>query len=139
MARINSMGFDELLDELHEQVRHTPAIMKRMLEAAGDVYIDKTVEQIVAMGIVDRGTTRDSIKKRAAKKLRDGFRVEVWPSGTRVDKEHPKGERVETVAFVANYGTSSIAPRPWRETSEALAAEPGVEAMVEVLEEVSKA
>lgn len=138
MPRINSIGFDELLDQLHAQARNTPKIMERMLEAAGNVYIDKTVEQIIAMNIVDRGTTRDGIKKRMVGKRRDGYRMEVWPSGTRVDKEHPKGERVETVAFIANYGTKAINPRPWAETSAALAAEPAVEAMQRVLEEASK-
>jgi len=143
MARINSMGMDEILDSLHAQARASPKIMKHMLEAAGDVYVEETKLQIHMYGIIDKGTTLNSIKRGRSKKKGDGVRLEVWPSGTRVDENHPKGERNETIAFVTEYGVSDgekeiIAPRPFMATAAINAAQPALVAMEAVLERESK-
>lgn len=138
MARINSMGLDEMLDDIVRERKATPQIMEHMIEAAGDVYVEETKKQILAFKIFDKGATYYSIKRGRSKKKGDGVRLEVWPSGMRVDENHPKGERVETVAFIAEYGTKAIKPRPFMSTAAINAEGPAAEAMLAVWERESK-
>lgn len=138
MARINSMGLDDILDDLHAAARNNPTMMQHMIDAAGDVYEEETKRQIVAYKIFDTGTTHYRIKRGKSTKKGDGLRLEVWPAGTRRDKDHPKGERVETVAFIAQYGTKKIKARPFMSDAALRAEGPATEAMAAVLERESK-
>lgn len=138
MARINSMGLDELLDDIVREHKAMPETMQKMLEAAGDEYVKATKHQLLVFKVFDMGTTHAAIKRGIVGKRGDGYRLEVWPSGTRRDKNHPDGERIETVAFVANYGTKRIRARPWATASAAEAEEPAAQAMLDVWERESK-
>lgn len=142
MARVNSIGMDELLDSIVRERKATPATMKKMIEAAGDVYVQETKNQIFLYGVVDKGVTVDSIKRGSVGKRRDGYRLEVWPAGMRVDKKHPRGERIETIAFVTEYGWDSskghVAARPFMATAAKLAPPQADEAMIDVWERESK-
>lgn len=139
MARINALGMNDILNDIEKDIKRTPEISKKMLEAGADVLVSEIKHQIKAYNIWELGTTHDSIKKRSVKyRGNDELYIEVWPAGTRRDQKHPKGERVETVAFIAEYGTSSIAPRPFMSTAIAVGEEKVVERMTQVWEAETK-
>ncbi len=139
MARIkDSLDLDKLLDDIVMERKATPEILQKMVEAAGDEYVKATQHQIMVMKIFDMGTTHLSIKRSTIRKRGDGYGLEVYPAGNRRDKNHPKGERIETVAFVANYGTKKMAARPWATASAAEAEGPAAQAMLDVWERESK-
>lgn len=113
MARVTMIGFNEIAKDFEAEAQRTPAKAEAMLNAGADVLAREIQNQAKAMGVYDLGKVHDSIKKKSIKRAGGNLTVEIWPSGKRVDKHHPKGERIETVAFIAEYGTSNIAPRPF--------------------------
>ena len=138
MARINSTGLNEVLESIVQEQKATPETMRHMIEAAGDVYVEETRNQIKEMKIFDTGATWWSIKRGKSTKAGDGVRLEVWPAGTRVDKNHPDGERVETIAFVTEYGTKRRKARPFMSNAAKIAAPKAEQAMLEVWERESE-
>lgn len=135
MARINSYGIDELLKEIEREEKLLPKVEDEMLKAGADVLVEAMREQIKAMDIWDIGATWWSIKRSSVKYAKGGRAIEVWPAGRRKDDKHPSGERIETVAFVTEYGTSKIPARPFMSTAVRMAGDKVAEAMMKVWKE----
>lgn len=138
MARINALGLDKLMDDIAKEAAKTPKIAEAMVDAGGEVLVDEVKRQIKAMRIWDTGATWYSIKKRPVKYKSGESAIEVWPAGRRKDDRHPSGERVETVAFIAEYGTSKVPARPFMSTAVKNAERQVVETMMRVWEEYSE-
>lgn len=139
MARINSYGMDALLKQLNaEGEALSTETGKAMLEAGADVLIDEMRRQIKAMDIWEYGATWWSIKHSAVQNRLGERYIEVWPAGRRKDDKHPSGERVETVAFIAEYGTSKIPPRPFMSTAVRVSEQRVADAMTNIWREAVK-
>lgn len=138
MARVNAFGFDDLLDTMRKEAKITEEVKNDMLIAGANVLVDEMRNQIHAMDIWDIGATWWSIKHSLVKNRLGMHYIEVWPAGKRKDDRHPNGERIETVAFIAEYGTSKIPPRPFMSTAVKVAEDRVAEAMMKVWEERGK-
>lgn len=106
MGRINCINgsFDDLVRALRQKRQNAPAVLKKAVNAAGDVLVREITKSIVAEGVKDTGTLVESVKKGPAKVEGMGYTLEAWPQGTRRDKYHKKGERNETIGFVNEHG-----------------------------------
>lgn len=135
MARINSYGLDDLYKTIEREAKVTPAMQDAMLKAGAAVLVDAMRDQIKRFDIWDLGATWWSIKSSMVKNRLGQRYIEVWPAGRRKDDKHPSGERIETVAFIAEYGTSKIPPRPFMSTAIRQSEERVAEEMMRVWRE----
>ena len=135
MARINALGFDELLKDIDAELKSLPEVRDKMLIAGGE-RLQIGIKRIIRkMKIRDLGTTHDSIKYSEVKYAPGGHAIEVWPAGRRKDKKHPEGERNALVAFVTEYGTSKVKARPFMANAIRAYADDVAEAMMKVWKE----
>lgn len=130
MAKFNVVGFEDVEKELLRRSRKAETAVPKMLKAGADVLIKAQKMVSRGMGVYDTGEFHDSIKATKIKE-KDGARyVDVYPQGT-----DSKGVRNATKGFIAEYGTSSIAARPWMSAANERYAEKVHKAMREAWEE----
>lgn len=135
LARVNAFGIDDLINTMRKEGTIKESTKIDMLVAGADVLIDEMRNQIKAMDIWDLGATWWSIKHSNVKNRQGEYYIEVWPAGKRRDDRHPSGERIETVAFIAEYGTAKIPARPFMSTAVRVAEERVADAMMKVWKE----
>lgn len=130
MAKFNIVGFDDVEKELLKRSRKAETAVPKMLKAGAEVLIKAQKAVSKEMGVYDTGEFHDSIKATKIKEKDGAQYVDVYPQGT-----DSKGVRNATKGFIAEYGTSSIAARPWMSTANTRYAEDVHDAMRAAWEE----
>lgn len=130
MAKFNVIGFGEVEKELLKRTKQARSAVPKMLEAGAKVLIRAQKATSREMGVYDTGQFHDSIKATKVKDKDGAKYVDVYPQGT-----DDKGVRNATKGFIAEYGTSSIAARPWMSTANSRHADEVHDAMRAAWEE----
>ena len=130
MAKFNVTGFEEVEKELLKHTKRAQSAVPKMLESGSKVLVKAQKSTIRKMGVYDTGQLHDSIKATKVKDKDGAKYVDVYPHGT-----DDKGVRNATKGFIAEYGTSSIAARPWMSTANSRYADEVHDAMRAAWEE----
>ena len=109
-----------------------------MLQAGAAVLVQAQQEEARAMGLNETGGFVKSIKATAVKGDSREKHIDVFPHGRAKHGNDRKGDksnvRYATIGFVAEYGTSSQAARPYMTVANDKAQSKVVEAQREVWE-----
>jgi hypothetical protein len=109
-----------------------------MLQAGAAVLVQAQQEEAQAMGLNETGGFVKSIKATAVKGDSREKHIDVFPHGRAKHGNDRKGDksnvRYATIGFVAEYGTSSQAARPYMTVANDKAQSKVVEAQREVWE-----
>lgn len=110
----------------------------KMLKAGADVLIEAQRAEAQAMGLNETGGFINSIKATDVKGDDTEKYVEIYPQGRAKHGNDRKGDkskvRYATIGFVAEYGTSSHAARPYMTVANEKAHEKVVEAQRSIWE-----
>lgn len=139
MAGLKENGgrWRDLYGDCMQITDRTPSTLREMIEAGANVYAEETRSACDRYGIDDTGALKRSIKHGKIMRHGDGYRVEVWPQGTRTDKKHPNGERNETIGFIIEYGKADVPARPFMAAAAMAAEYKAADAMRRILEGIS--
>lgn len=138
MAEFNTVGLEDIIESFSRREQATAEAVPKMLEAGADVLVKAQQAEAQAMGLNDTGGFVNSIKATAVKGDSTEKYVDVYPQGRAKHGNDRKGDksnvRYATIGFVAEYGTSSKAARPYMTVANAKAREKVSEAQREVWE-----
>ena len=137
MGEFTTVGLEEVIEAFSRREQATVEAVPKMLKAGADVLI----EAQKAMGIEETAGFINSIKATAIKGNDTERYVEVYPQGRAKHGNDRKGDssnvRYATIGFVAEYGTSSQAARPYMTTANAKAQDKVVAAQLEEWEKAT--
>lgn len=141
MGEFSTVGLEEVIKAFSNREQATVEAIPKMLKAGADVLVEAQKAEAQAMGLNDTGGFINSIKATAVKGDDTEKYVEVYPQGRAKHGNDRKGDksnvRYATIGFVAEYGTSSQAARPFMTTANEKAHEKVVEAELEIWESVN--
>lgn len=141
MGEFSTVGLEEVIKAFSNREQATVEAVPKMLKAGADVLVEAQKAEAQAMGLNDTGGFINSIKATAVKGDDTEKYVEVYPQGRAKHGNDRKGDksnvRYATIGFVAEYGTSSQAARPFMTTANEKAHEKVVEAELEIWESVN--
>ena len=141
MAEFNTVGLEDVMKAFERQEQATVKAVPEMLKAGAKVLVEAQQEEAEAMGLNETGGFINSIKATPVKKNGAETYIEVYPQGRAPHGNDRKGDksnvRYATIGFVAEYGTSSQAARPYQTTANKKAAEKVGEAEREVWERMT--
>mgnify|MGYP001067592157 CR=1 FL=1 len=131
-------------DTIYREFKRCNATLKtytavpKMLKAGADVLIEAQRAEAQAMGLNETGGFINSIKATDVKGDDTEKYVEIYPQGRAKHGNDRKGDkskvRYATIGFVAEYGTSSHAARPYMTVANEKAHEKVVEAQRSIWE-----
>ena len=128
MGEFNTVGLEDIIDAFSRREAATVEAVPKMLKAGADVLI----EAQSAGGFIN------SIKATDVKGDDTEKYVEIYPQGRAKHGNDRKGDkskvRYATIGFVAEYGTSSHAARPYMTVANEKAHEKVVEAQRSIWE-----
>jgi HK97 gp10 family phage protein len=117
MGEFNTVGLDKVIDAFQRREQATVEAVPKMLKAGADVLIEAQKAEAQAMGLNDTGGFINSIKATAIKGDDAEKYVDIYPQGKAKHGNDRKGDkgnvRYATIGFVAEYGTSRQAARPY--------------------------
>lgn len=117
MARFDTDGLDDLIDEMQKMGQQSGEVAKAMVAAAADEIRDAWKETAEEYGLRDTGAMIESIGFPGPVKDVGGIlQQDVYPQG-----KDAKGVRNAEKAFVLHYGTSRIKARYWVDDADAAA------------------
>ena len=126
MGEFNTVGLEDIIDAFSRREAATVEAVPKMLKAGADVLIEAQ-----AMGLNETGGFINSIKATGVKGDDTEKYVEIYPQGRAKHGNDRKGDkskvRYATIGFVAEYGTSSHAARPYMTVANEKAHEKVVE------------
>ena len=141
MGEITTVGLEEVREAISRREQATVEAVPKMLKAGADVLIEAQKAEAKAMGIEETAGFINSIKATAIKGNDTERYVEVYPQGRAKHGNDRKGDssnvRYATIGFVAEYGTSSQAARPYMTTANAKAQDKVVAAQLEEWEKAT--
>lgn len=141
MGEFSTVGLEKVIKAFSNREQATVEAVPKMLKAGADVLVEAQKAEAQAMGLNDTGGFINSIKATAVKGDDTEKYVEVYPQGRAKHGNDRKGDksnvRYATIGFVAEYGTSSQAARPFMTTANEKAHEKVVEAELEIWESVN--
>ena len=133
MGEFNTVGLEDIIDAFGRRETATVEAVPKMLKAGADVLIEAQ-----AMGLNETGGFINSIKATDVKGDDTEKYVEIYPQGRAGHGNDRKGDkskvRYATIGFVAEYGTSSHAARPYMTVANEKAHEKVVEAQRSIWE-----
>ena len=133
MGEFNTVGLEDIIDAFGRRETATVEAVPKMLKAGADVLIEAQ-----AMGLNETGGFINSIKATDVKGDDTEKYVEIYPQGRAGHGNDRKGDkskvRYATIGFVAEYGTSSHAARPYMTVANEKAHEKVVEAQHSIWE-----
>lgn len=136
MGEFNTVGLEDVIEAFSRREQATVTAVPKMLKAGADVLVEAQKAEAQAMGLNDTGGFINSIKATAVKGNDTEKYIEVYPQGKAKHGNERKGDkskvRYATIGFVAEYGTSCQAPRPYMTTANEKAHEKIVEAQREI-------
>lgn len=130
MAQFEVKGLAEISRLLVERDAATEKAVPAMLEAGAAVLVEAEKSEIERMKLVDTGDMRNSVKATKVKQSRGGKYIDVYPQG-----KDRKGVSNAQKGFIAQYGTSRRAARPWLTSAKAKSEGKVNEAMQKVWKE----
>lgn len=132
MGEFNTVGLEDIIDAFSRREAATVEAVPKMLKAGADVLIEAQRAEAQAMGLNETGGFINSIKATDVKGDDTEKYVEIYPQGRAKHGNDRKGDkskvRYATIGFVAEYGTSSHAARPYMTVANEKAHEKVVEA-----------
>lgn len=138
MAEFNTVGLEDIIESFSRREQATVEAVPKMLAAGADVLVKAQKAEAQAMGLNDTGGFVNSIKATAVKGDDTEKYVDVYPQGRAKHGNDRKGDksnvRYATIGFVAEYGTSSMAARPYMTVANAKSHEKVAEAQREIWE-----
>ena len=141
MGEFTTVGLEEVIEAFSRREQATVEAVPKMLKAGADVLIEAQKAEAKAMGIEETAGFINSIKATAIKGNNTERYVEVYPQGRAKHGNDRKGDssnvRYATIGFVAEYGTSSQAARPYMTTANAKAQDRVVAAQLEEWEKAT--
>lgn len=141
MGEFTTVGLEEVIEAFSRRERATVEAVPKMLKAGADVLIAAQKAEAKAMGIEETAGFINSIKATAIKGNDTEKYVEVYPQGRAKHGNDRKGDdsnvRYATIGFVAEYGTSSQAARPYMTAANAKAQDKVVAAQLEEWEKAT--
>ena len=141
MAEINTTGLEELSDAFMRHEQAADKAVEEMLQAEADEYVKALKHAAAGYGIRDTGGFIESIKAGGIKDEGTAKSIEIVPEGRtdhgadygggysntgnkRKGKAQKGNVRYATIGYIFEYGTSSIAARPWLTQGLAQAEQP---------------
>ena len=117
MGAFNTVGLEAVIESFSKREQATVSAVPKMLKAGADVLVEAQRAEARAMGIVETAGFVNSIKATAVKGAEREQHIAVYPQGRAKHGNDRKGDkskvRYATIGFVAEYGTSSQAARPY--------------------------
>lgn len=141
MAEFSTTGLEDIMRAFEEREQATIQAVPEMLKAGAKVLVQAQKEEAAAMGLNKTGGFIDSIKETPVKQNGTETYIEVFPQGRAKHGNDRKGDksnvRYATIGFVAEYGTSSQAARPYQTAANDKAREKVSEAQREIWERMT--
>lgn len=141
MAEFNTTGLEEVEKAFRNMEKAAVTAVPKMLKAGADVLVDAQKAEARAMGLNDTGGFINSIKATSVKGNSTERYIDVYPQGRAKHGNDRKGNksnvRYATIGFVAEYGTSSQAARPYMTTANEKSHEKVVDAELKIWESES--
>ncbi len=138
MAEFSTVGLEDVIEAFSRREQATVEAVPKMLQAGAAVLVEAQQEEARAMGLNETGGFVKSIKATAVKGDSREKHIDVFPHGRAKHGNDRKGDksnvRYATIGFVAEYGTSSQAARPYMTVANDKAQSKVVEAQREVWE-----
>ena len=138
LTEFNTVGLEDIIDAFSRREAATVEAVPKMLKAGADVLIEAQRAEAQAMGLNETGGFINSIKATDVKGDDTEKYVEIYPQGRAKHGNDRKGDkskvRYATIGFVAEYGTSSHAARPYMTVANEKAHEKVVEAQRSIWE-----
>lgn len=126
MAELNTTGLEELATAFRKHEQKATEIVKEMLTVAADEYLNAEKDAAASYGIRKTGGFIASIRASGIKQEDTALYIEIKPEGQanhkaeygggsskRKGKSSQGNVRYATIGFIFEYGTSSMAARPW--------------------------
>lgn len=136
MAEFNTVGLEEIEKAFLNMEQKAVEKVPEMLKAGAKVLAEAQKTEAKAMGIGDGFIS--AIKETSVKGDDTEKYIEVYPQGRAEHGNDRKGDksnvRYATIGFVAEYGTSKRAARPYMTTANDKAHEKVVNAQLEIWE-----
>ena len=118
MGEFNTVGLEDIIDAFSRREAATVEAVPKMLKAGADVLIEAQRAEAQAMGLNETG----------------GFINSIKATDVKGDDTEKSKVRYATIGFVAEYGTSSHAARPYMTVANEKAHEKVVEAQRSIWE-----
>lgn len=138
MAEFSTVGLEAVIEAFGKREQATVAAVPKMLKAGAEVLVEAQKVEAKAMGIEETAGFINSIKPTAVKGDDTERYVDVYPQGRAKHGNDRKGDRSNvryaTIGFIAEYGTSSQAARPYMTVANEKAREKVVNAQLEIWE-----
>lgn len=138
MAEFNTVGLEDVIEAFSRREQATVTAVPEMLQAGADILVEAQKAEAQAMGLNETGDFINSIKATAVKGDDTEKYIEIYPQGKAKHGNERKGDksnvRYATIGFIAEYGTSSKAARPYMTAANDKAREKVVEAQREIWE-----
>lgn len=135
MGDFTTVGLDEVAERLLRMDEAATKAVPLMLEAGAEVLVKAQRAEAESMGIKETAGFIQSIKASPVKGDDTERYVEVYPQGKAKHGNDRKGDksnvRYATIGFVAQYGTSTTAARPYMTSANEKASENVSAAMYE--------
>lgn len=145
MARFRTDGIDQVIEQMRQLGELTGEVADQMLLAAAEEVKKAWRQAIKQHGLVDTGSLIESIGyARKPKTVGDVRIMDIYPQGKSNsfrDKrngktyDRKKPVRFAEIAFINNYGTSSIKATHFVDTADDLASKPVTDIMTRLWEE----
>lgn len=138
MAEFSTVGLEDVIEAFSKREQTAVKAVPKMLKAGADVLIEAQKAEARAMGLNETGGFINSIKATKIKSEGMETYLDIYPQGRAKHGNDRKGDksnvRYATIGFVAEYGTTKKAARPFMSTANAKAHKKAVEAQREVWE-----
>ena len=141
MAEFSTVGLEDVIEAFSRREQATVTAVPEMLKVGADILVEAQKEEAQAMGLNETGGFINSIKATAMKGNDTEKHIDIYPQGRAKHGNDRKGDksnvRYATIGFVAEYGTSRQAARPYMTVANDKAHEKVVEAQREIWERVN--
>lgn len=138
MAEFSTVGLEDVIEAFSRREQAAVEAVPKMLQAGAAVLVEAQQEEAQAMGLNETGGFVKSIKATTVKGDSREKYIDVFPHGRAKHGNDRKGDksnvRYATIGFVAEYGTSRQAARPYMTVANDKAHGKVVEAQREIWE-----
>lgn len=138
MAEFSTEGLEDVIEAFSRREQAAVTAVPEMLKAGADILVKAQKEEAQAMGLNETGGFINSIKATGIKGNDTEKHIDIYPQGRAKHGNDRKGDksnvRYATIGFVAEYGTSRQAARPYMTVANDKAYEKVVEAQREIWE-----
>lgn len=127
MARFDTNGLDEIIQEMERMGEDTGAVAEEMVAAAGEEVRNAWKQVAEARGLRDTGAMIDSIGAGPVTRAGSILYCDIYPQG-----KDAKGVRNAEKAFILHYGKHGYPATYWVDEADEKSGEP-VQARIEAI------